>query len=109
VRAGTGAVVACEVEANRLHEQRHTSLAETFDGVVDLRALLDPSPGGAESEAELERLERYLADRKTAACGRWPTPSGCAGGDGSPQPHIEPGRVTTPPADHDPGRRILLR
>jgi phage gp46-like protein len=55
-----------EDEAARLHAARHASVAETIDGVVDLRALLDPV-GGAAFKAELDRLERrlYLADKKS--------------------------------------------
>jgi hypothetical protein len=55
----------CEDEAARLHAGRHATVAKTIDGVVDLRALLDPV-GGAAFKAELDRLERqqYLDDKK---------------------------------------------
>jgi hypothetical protein len=55
-----------EDEAERLRAGRYASVAKTIDGVVDVRALLDPV-GGAASTAELDRLERqlYLADKKS--------------------------------------------
>jgi 5-methylcytosine-specific restriction endonuclease McrA len=55
-----------EDEAARLHAGRHASVAKTLDGVVDVRALLDPV-GGAAFKAELDRLERqlYLDDKKS--------------------------------------------
>jgi hypothetical protein len=57
---------AFEDEAARLHDSRHASVATTFDGVVDVRALLDPVDGAA-FKAEVDRLERqlYLADKKS--------------------------------------------
>jgi hypothetical protein len=57
---------ATEDEAARLHAARYASVAKTIDGVVDVRALLDPG-GGAAFKAELDRLERqlYLADKKS--------------------------------------------
>jgi hypothetical protein len=53
-----------EDEAARLHAGRYASVAKTLDGVIDVRALLDPV-GGAAFKAELDRLERqlYLADK----------------------------------------------
>ena len=53
-----------EDEAARLHTARYAAAAKTIDGVVDVRALLDPV-GGAAFKAELDRLERhlYLADK----------------------------------------------
>ena len=55
---------ATEEEGQLLHEGRHCSAATTLDGMVDLRALLDPI-GGAAFLNELERLERrlYLQDK----------------------------------------------
>jgi hypothetical protein len=55
-----------EDEAARLHARRHASAAKTLDGVVEVRALLDPV-GGAAFKAELDRLERelYLADKNS--------------------------------------------
>jgi hypothetical protein len=55
-----------EDEAERLRAGRYASVAKTIDGVVDVRALLDPV-GGAAFKAELDRLERqlYLADKKS--------------------------------------------
>jgi len=57
-----------EDEAARLHAGRFASAAKTIDGVVDVRALLDPV-GGAAFKAELDRLERqlYLQDKKNGA------------------------------------------
>ncbi len=46
-------------EAQRLHESRGCSAATTLDGMVDVRALLDPI-GGASFLNELERLQRLL-------------------------------------------------
>ena len=55
-----------EDEAARLHAGRHASVATTIDGVVDVRAVLDPV-GGAAVKTELDRLERqlYLADKNS--------------------------------------------
>jgi hypothetical protein len=57
---------ATEDEAERLHAARHATVATTIDGVVDVRAVLDPV-GGAAFKAELDRLERqlYLADKNS--------------------------------------------
>jgi Domain of unknown function (DUF222) len=57
---------ATEDEAARLHAGRYVSVATTIDGVVDVRAMLDPV-GGAAFKAELDRLERqlYLEDKKS--------------------------------------------
>jgi hypothetical protein len=44
-----------EGEGERLHEARQASAATTIDGMVDMRALLEPL-GGAAVVAELERL-----------------------------------------------------
>jgi hypothetical protein len=57
---------ATEDEAERLHAARHATVVTTIDGVVDVRAVLDPV-GGAAFKAELDRLERqlYLADKNS--------------------------------------------
>lgn len=48
-----------EEEGDRLHDQRGASAATTLDGMVDLRALLDPI-GGAAVVSELDRLMDQL-------------------------------------------------
>ena len=50
---------ATEDEDDRRHEARTASAAETIDGMVDLRALLDPV-GGATFLSELNRLMEQL-------------------------------------------------
>jgi 5-methylcytosine-specific restriction endonuclease McrA len=56
---------AGEDDAQRLHTGRSASVAVTIDGMVDLRAWLDPL-GGAAVKAELDRLEHelYLRDQR---------------------------------------------
>ncbi len=54
-----------ELEGDRLHESRQASAATTFDGMVDLRALLDPV-GGATFLDELVRLMEQLRLRDLA-------------------------------------------
>jgi hypothetical protein len=55
-----------EDETARLHAGRRASAATTIDGIVDVRAVLDPI-GGAALKAELDRLEHqlYLADKRS--------------------------------------------
>jgi hypothetical protein len=57
---------AGEDEAQRLDAGRHATAAVTLDGMVDVRAWLDPV-GGAAFKNELDRLERqlYLADKNS--------------------------------------------
>lgn len=56
----------CEDEAQRRDDGRSASVAKTIDGMVDVRAWLDPV-GGAAFKSELDRLERrlYLDDQKS--------------------------------------------
>jgi Domain of unknown function (DUF222) len=56
---------ATEDEGARLHDSRGASAAKTMDGMVDLRALMDPIGGSAFLD-ELQRLEHllYLQDKK---------------------------------------------
>jgi Domain of unknown function (DUF222) len=56
---------AAEDDAERLHGGRTASVAATIDGMVDVRAWLDPI-GGAAFKTELDRLEHeaYLADQR---------------------------------------------
>jgi hypothetical protein len=56
---------AVEDDAQRLHTGRAASVAVTIDGMVDVRAWLDPI-GGAVVKTELVRLEHelYLADQR---------------------------------------------
>jgi hypothetical protein len=55
----------CEDEAQRRDAGRSASVASTIDGMVDVRAWLDPV-GGSAFMTELDRLERqlYLDDRR---------------------------------------------
>ncbi len=57
---------SCEDEAQRRDDGRSASVAKTIDGMVDVRAWLDPV-GGAAFKSELDRLERrlYLDDQKS--------------------------------------------
>ena len=56
----------CEDEARRRDDGRSASVAKTIDGMVDVRAWLDPV-GGAAFKSELDRLERrlYVDDQKS--------------------------------------------
>jgi Domain of unknown function (DUF222) len=56
---------AAEDDARRLHDARSASAVTTIDGIVDVRAWLDPI-GGAAFKTELARLEHesYLADQR---------------------------------------------
>jgi hypothetical protein len=57
---------SCEDEAERRDGCRSASVATTIDGMLDVRAWLDPF-GGAAFKAEFDRLERqvYLDDQKS--------------------------------------------
>jgi hypothetical protein len=57
---------SCEGEAERRDAGRSASVARTIDGMIDVRAWLDPF-GGAEFKAEFDRLVRelYLDDQKS--------------------------------------------
>jgi Domain of unknown function (DUF222) len=57
---------SCEDEAERRDAGRSASVAPTIDGMIDVRAWLDPF-GGAEFKAEFDRLVRelYLDDQKS--------------------------------------------
>ena len=50
-----------EVDADAQHARREARCVETFDGMRDLRALLDPVAGGIVA-GELERLAHHLFD-----------------------------------------------
>ena len=98
---------ATEVEGDRLHEARQASAATTLDGMVDLRALLDPV-GGATFLDELVRLMeqlrlRDLADGvvRTATQRR----ARCPRRDVSPIEDGQRGRPSPPTARHRARRR----